>query len=146
VRNSLSPWDRAGVRVQGLNVINNSMLIAFLTGDLVFPSRIRPIAERLGANFQTFSGAENLAVKLTESADESIVLIDLSSGAVDPAVVVPQLKALANPPRAIVAFGPHVHEAKLSAARAAGCDFVMTRGQFDAQGESLLQQLAQKAG
>jgi hypothetical protein len=43
------------------------------------------------------------------------------------------LRDLDNPPRKIVAFGPHVHEAKLAAARSAGCDEVISRGRFHAE-------------
>jgi hypothetical protein len=67
-----------------------------------------------------------------------VALLDLNSPGVNPVVVVPQLKALANPPKAIIAFGPHVHEAKLADAKAAGCDLVLTRGQFDAQMDKLI--------
>ncbi len=118
------------------------MLIAFLTNDLVFPSRIAPIALRLDAKFQTVGNADSLA-SAVQSADRNstVVLLDLNLRSADPSVIVPQLKALANSPRAILAFGPHVHVAKLAAAEAAGCDVVLTRGQFDSQMESLLAKL-----
>jgi AmiR/NasT family two-component response regulator len=117
------------------------MLIAFLTNDLVFPSRVRPVAERLGARFETAMNPDGIAAKLSaDPSTESIVLIDLNSNA-DPAATIAKLKSLPTPPRAIVAFGPHVHEARLAAARDAGCDLVLTRGQFDSQIESLLEQL-----
>jgi hypothetical protein len=117
------------------------MLIAFLTNDLVFPSRVRPVAERLGAGFETAMNPDALAAKLSDqTAGESIVLIDLNSNA-HPAATIAKLKSLPTPPRAIVAFGPHVHEARLAAARDAGCDLVLTRGQFDSQIDALLAQL-----
>jgi hypothetical protein len=117
------------------------MLIAFLTTDLVFPSRVRPVAERLGARFETAMTSDALAAKLADVPDSlSIVLIDLNSNA-DPASTIAKLKSLPAPPRTIVAFGPHVHEARLAAARDAGCDLVLTRGQFDSQIESLLERL-----
>ncbi len=39
---------------------------------------------------------------------------------------------------AIIAFGPHVHENLLAAARAAGCDDVLSRGQFFGQLDAIL--------
>ncbi len=118
------------------------MLVAFLTNDLVFPSRVAPLAQRLGSQFQTFGNAETLATKIdSDGVDKTIVLLDLNSPAIDPSVIVPRLKSLAKPPQAIVAFGPHVHAAKLAAAEAAGCDLVLTRGQFDAQMDALLTKL-----
>jgi hypothetical protein len=51
--------------------------------------------------------------------------------------IVEQLKAAPNRPR-VIAFGPHVHEERLQAARKAGCDEVVSRGQFFAQVEGML--------
>mgnify|MGYP000141423721 CR=1 FL=1 len=48
----------------------------------------------------------------------------------DPLDLVPRLRGLDTPPGAIVAFGPHVHRAKLQAAQEAGCEEVFSRGQF----------------
>ena len=42
----------------------------------------------------------------------------------------------------LVAFGPHVHKAKLAAAAAAGFGLVLSRGQFYAQMDELLKQYA----
>jgi hypothetical protein len=41
-----------------------------------------------------------------------------------------QLLALGDGRPQVVAFGPHVHETLLVAAEAAGCDLVLSRGQF----------------
>ena len=49
----------------------------------------------------------------------------------DPKQLVPQLRRLACPPKVVVTFGPHVHEAKLSAAEEAGCDQVLSRGELN---------------
>jgi CheY-like chemotaxis protein len=118
------------------------MLIFFLTTDLVFPSRVAGVAQQLGARLETAASVQALLTKLAGSnSSESVVLLDLNSPVVDPAVIVPQLKALSLPPKSIIAFGPHVHAEKLAAAKAAGCDFVLTRGQFDAQMASLLSAL-----
>jgi CheY-like chemotaxis protein len=117
-------------------------LVAFLTGDLVFPSRVAPVAQRLGAQFVTAGNAETLLTKIdSASVDRVIVLLDLNSPAVDPGAIAPQLKMRSKPQTSMIAFGPHVHAAKLAAAQAAGCDLVLTRGQFDAQIESLLAEL-----
>jgi len=119
------------------------MYIAFLTSDLVFPSRIAGVAAKLGATMETATTATALLanIKVGQSA-ETAVLLDLSMPGIDPRQVVVDLKALSAPPRAIIAFGPHVHEAKLAAARTAGCDLVLSRGQFDAQIGSILEQFA----
>jgi CheY-like chemotaxis protein len=120
------------------------MLIAFLTNDLVFPSRVSGVAQQLGARMETAATVHALLAKLTaESSQPVIVLLDLNLPGIDPATLVPQLNALTAPPQAIIAFGPHVHEEKLAAAQAAGCHATLTRGQFDAQMQSLLTRLLQ---
>jgi CheY-like chemotaxis protein len=123
------------------------MLILFLTTDLVFPSRVAGVAQQLGVRMETAATADALVAKTTAaSSDNILVLLDLNSPAFDPAAVVQQLRALPTPPQTMIAFGPHVHEEKLAAAKAAGCDLVLTRGQFDAQMRSLLIQAMQSFG
>lgn len=123
------------------------MLILFLTTDLVFPSRVAGVAQRLGARMETTATPDALMAKLAgEPLPPWIVLLDLNSPGIDPAVIVPRFRELLAPPRSIIAFGPHVHEEKLAAAQAAGCDLVLTRGQFDAQMQSLLTQILQASG
>jgi CheY-like chemotaxis protein len=113
--------------------------IYFLTSDLVFPSRVAGVAQQLGDKLETANSSDALIAKLSgASSPGAVVLLDLNSPGVDPAAIVPRLKALPQPPQAIIAFGPHVHEQKLAAASAAGCDVVLTRGQFDAQMRDLL--------
>jgi hypothetical protein len=115
------------------------MLIAFLTNDLVFPSRVAGIAQSIGARMETASNVAGLIAKITTAAAEPVVvLIDLASSNVAPADIVPILKSLNTPPHSIIAFGPHVHQQQLDAAKSAGCDMVLTRGQFDSQMATLL--------
>lgn len=116
------------------------MRVLFLTSDLVFPSRVAGVAQRLGARLETVGAEQSLFTKL-EATEPAVVLIDLNAIGAETEMIVSKLNALEHRPRMIVAFGPHVHEAKLAAARAAGCDIVLTRGQFDAQMDELLEKL-----
>ena len=59
----------------------------------------------------------------------SLVILGLSLAGIDPCVVVKSLRESADHPIRVVAFGPHVQQGRLSAARAAGCDAVLSRGQ-----------------
>src|SRR5439155_8408055 len=70
---------------------------------------------------------------LTQAAGKALVILDLEFRGAELANLLPQLRALSPPPGKVIAFGPHVHAATLAAARAAGCDEVLTRGQFYAQ-------------
>jgi CheY-like chemotaxis protein len=101
------------------------------------------IAAQLGAQQVVAATVESLATKLESVSGPIVALIDLNSPTIDPASVVSRLRSLPAPPRSIVAFGPHVHEAKLAAATAAGCDLVLTRGQFSSQAEQLIASLLQ---
>jgi CheY-like chemotaxis protein len=121
------------------------MYILFLTNDLVFPSRVQGAAQACGARMITAPNVDTLLAKYGEAASSvdaaesaSLALLDLNAAGVDAAQVVPRLKELSPPPKAIIAYGPHVHEHKLAAAQEAGCDLVLTRGQFDAQMAELL--------
>jgi CheY-like chemotaxis protein len=84
------------------------------------------------------AGTPAALMDLLAAEPESLVLIDLSISNLDPRTLVAQLKAIAMPPRAIIAYGPHVHEERLAEAAAAGCDEVLTRGQFSARMEETL--------
>src|SRR5687767_12099897 len=110
------------------------MAILLLTADLMCSSQLAAAAERAGLSLQTASSPASL-VTLAAAAGDNVVLLDLSLPGLDPLHLVPQLRAAPHPPRAILAFGPHVHEARLAAAAQAGCDAVFSRGQFYAQAE-----------
>jgi CheY-like chemotaxis protein len=116
-------------------------LIAFLTNDLVFPSRLAAVAQKLGVRMEVATNHDVLLAKLAaETSSAAVVILDLGLPGITPAALLPQLKA-SFATLTIIAFGPHVHEQKLADAKAAGCDVVLTRGQFDAQIQSLLAQI-----
>ncbi len=70
--------------------------------------------------------------KLAEEAPV-LVLLDLSLPGAAPDTIVPKLRADLSPGSRILAFGPHVHARLLAAARDAGCDLVVSRGEFHAR-------------
>jgi CheY-like chemotaxis protein len=114
------------------------MEIIFLTTDLLFSSSVAGAAARIGLKLRTAATHAALLELAGAAEANSIVLLDLNSPGVEPADVVPALRALPNPPRAIIAYGPHVQEDRLVAAKAAGCDEVLTRGQFNATMDDVL--------
>jgi CheY-like chemotaxis protein len=113
------------------------MDILLLTGDLATSSAVSGAAARCGAACATSWSLANIVEK-AESGTPRLVILDLSTSGLDPTIVLPKLKELATPPERIVAFGPHVHEAKLAAARAAGCDEVVSRGRFHADIDAIV--------
>lgn len=109
--------------------------IVFLTSDLMFSSRVAGAASTLGVALQLVAQPANLAAKL--SADCRMVFVDLSLSGLDLPAAIAVVRAAA-PQARILAFGAHVDEAALAAAGAAGCDAVLSRGQFHKQYLELL--------
>jgi hypothetical protein len=72
-----------------------------------------------------------------------LVVLDLSIPEVDVSALVSTVRKHADAAK-VVAFGPHVHADKLDAARLAGCDEVVSRGQFFAQLDAILQRWSSK--
>ena len=104
------------------------MLGLLLTSDLMFSSRVSAVANQRGLNVQVLRTPNNLLEEL--SPDARLVMIDLARVPLQGLdQLVDRLRELGSPPH-IVAYGPHVDEQTLATARAAGCDQVLTRGQF----------------
>ncbi len=104
-------------------------VIVALVADLLFASRIRGTAALVGARVQVVQKGAALW-DAVERARPALVLVDL--GAREDAVdVIRRLKASPGPaaPR-VVAFGSHVAEEALRAARDAGADRVLARSAF----------------
>ncbi|MEM1304309.1 MAG: hypothetical protein AAGG46_05410 [Planctomycetota bacterium] len=99
------------------------MKICLVSTDLMASSQLEGAAASAGAALVTCSPATAVASVASEAP--AMVVIDLTAGVEDlPAIVA----AAAGQP--VVAYGPHVHEKRLAAARDAGCTEVFTRGQF----------------
>ena len=109
----------------------------YLTGDLFFSSRVTGVAQRMGLDLRVIGSIDKLLV----SVSCELVLIDLTVRALDIAAAVRSIRDK-WPQARIIAYGPHVQEALLGAAQAAGCDEVLSRGQFDRDLERLLRPAA----
>jgi DNA-binding NarL/FixJ family response regulator len=123
--------------------MESSPIVAVLSDDLIFSSRIAAVAQVNGAMAHTSRNAEQLLAS-AQAAPPACVIIDL-------AIVGPQLaellSALALPaqPR-VIAYGPHVDAAQLKSAAEAGCDVVLPRSKFvEALDRELPQWLAPRA-
>ncbi len=116
------------------------MGVVVLTSDLVLQSRLRAAGQRVGIAVEIATASDVVATKV-EEAQPRLVVLDLAHRGLDPAQLVPQLKALV-PAVSVVAFGPHVHPQRLAAATAAGCDLVKSRGAFHAEMDAILRRFA----
>lgn len=106
---------------------NAERYILAISDDLLASAPIENAARQAGIACRVMS-----ASSLAECSDSpQLVLLDLNAtGEVE--TTVRQIRdQLAGTP--VVAFGPHVHAAKLKAATKAGCDQVLTLGQFHQQ-------------
>lgn len=109
--------------------------VLLLCQDLFFTSQLTGAAQRAGRQSRTCLSGEACHQALEEAGEQvRWIVIDLELQNVDLA----QLKSAAPNECRLLAFGPHVHTGLIEAARAAGCDVVLTRGQAAAQIEEYL--------
>ena len=114
------------------------MSAILLTNDLMVSSQLSGAAERAGVKLITVGSPDAL---IEQASGCRLVIFDLNQPGLELASLVPRLKAC-QPPPTLLAFGSHVHEALLSWAAAAGCDRVVTRGQFHRHAEAIFKELA----
>jgi AmiR/NasT family two-component response regulator len=112
--------------------------------DLFFSSRILAEAQRAGLEVRAVPDLAMLREQVARH-EVRLVLVDLGATQTDPAEIVAAVAAQ-QPRPCLIAFGPHVHAERLQAARAAGCDLVLTRGQFDGQVADLLRRFLEPRG
>lgn len=108
------------------------MAVVLLSGDLMGASRVEGAARLLGVEFRMV-GSVDAVVDCCAAQPVALVMVDLATAGLDVAALVERLKGRSNHVPAIVAFGPHVHDAMLTAAKEADCDRVVSRGQFMSQ-------------
>lgn len=113
-------------------------MVVLLSGDLMGISRVEGAARQVGLGFRGLPTVDAVA-DFCAAHPVALVIVDLATPRLDIAALVRRLRsdAAGRMPRTI-AFGPHVHEAALEAAKAAGCDQVLSRGAFMAQLGSIL--------
>lgn len=108
-------------------------LVLLVSGDLLAASQIEGHVAAADARLQTILPAK----VASDLGGARLVLIDLASATTDLPAMLESLRAK-NPLAIIVAYGPHVQAGRLKAASEAGCDHVLTRGQFHQQSGQLI--------
>jgi hypothetical protein len=119
------------------------MTIAFLTQDLVFQSKVNSVARAIALDCLADRSVERLVGRCAVPGEIRLWIIDLTLSLRNLGETVLSIKGL-SPQAKLVAYAPHVHEARLEAARQAGIDLVLTRGQFDHQFSALIQSLVEE--
>lgn len=107
------------------DVTGTEIQVLLFTSDLMLISSVSGAAGALGLMFRSVSSLDDLFAKATPT---TVLCVDLGFAAVDPVLISKQLPTLSA--RSGIAFGPHVHTAKLDQAREAGFAKVISRGQF----------------
>jgi DNA-binding NarL/FixJ family response regulator len=108
----------------------------YFTNDLMFASNGLAAAQAQGQAMRMVASLESLLAEAATSGCRFVIL-DLALPGIAPNQLVSQLKA-AYPQVKIVAYAPHVHGQLMQEAAEAGCDEVLTRGQFHQQMGRLL--------
>jgi hypothetical protein len=111
------------------------MSVILISADLTVVSRVEGAAKKCDLTTRVVSS--EAAAMQCDAKDAQFVIVDLGSPLGNLKAIVGHFKGLTAPPR-IIAFGPHVQEGRLAAAREAGCDEVISRGQFFAQIDALM--------
>lgn len=119
------------------------MNIVLLSTDLMVVSRVEGAAAASGASVQAASDTIAAATCCKEIGAAALI-VDLSAPALDWATL-REFATAADRNTRIIAFGPHVHKERLEAAQAAGCDSVLSRGQFFSDLSSLVANLKNNA-
>lgn len=104
--------------------------VIFLSGDLIFAGRVRAVSEAAEMRF-TFGTSLPQPSDEKPAEDVRWVILDLSTRSGLIGSLVPEVRER-FPAARVIAYAPHVQIARIKAARQAGFDEVMTRGQFDA--------------
>ena len=120
------------------------MTVLLVSSDLMSASRVEGAVRQAGANLRQL-GSAAAAVDFCASEAVPLVLVDLATAGLNVAELVAGLKSIGECSPAIVAYGPHVHVAALEAAQAAGCDAVLSRGQFMSQAAAIVAQFTQSS-
>jgi DNA-binding NarL/FixJ family response regulator len=117
------------------------MRVVLLSGDLATISRVEAATTKAGGVFAAAANATQ-ATATCKQCSPSLFIIDLTATGPDINALVQTVTAESAATARVVAFGPHVHESRLLAARQAGCDEVFSRGQFFAQLDTILSRWA----
>lgn len=105
------------------------MTILLYSRDLLASSSLMGAARTVGHLLESIDSLDALAQRLDQT-DVSLIVVDLATPGGDIGAIVQSAIAVAKNRPVVVAFGPHVHKDRLEAAVQAGCDEVLSRGQF----------------
>lgn len=113
-------------------------MLLYRSADLLFGSRIHSTAEALDIPVRPCRTAARLTELLAQGVTPAALIVEIDESP-DPLDLITTARSR-FPHLPIIAFGPHVNTAGLSAAAAAGAEQVMPRGAFAAALPEILRQ------
>ncbi|QDV24690.1 hypothetical protein [Aureliella helgolandensis] len=113
-------------------------MLLFQTKDLFFVPVVKSAAAAQGLELATVLNCDSPKLETLDAALIRICLVDLSSVPVSKIAETAASYRARFPAAQLIGFGPHVQTQRLEAARAAGFDHVLSRGQLDHQLADLL--------
>lgn len=125
-----------------MNPTSTSPKVVLLANDLMLGSTVSGVASAAGLAYRNV-GNETDAIAQAADAGRVLLLIDLGTAGLDIHGLAAGLPESVR--QSAVAYGPHVHTAKLEAAVAAGIGSVVSRGQFSASVGRLVSDFGQSA-
>ena len=111
------------------------MSIVLLSRDLMLSSKLEGVARAIGQSLKCVASGETIREN-TEGC--RVIVVDLELPELEIAALVEDAKSHAQENIQVIAYAPHVRTEKLAAAREAGCDLVVSRGQMMSDAESIL--------
>ncbi len=100
-----------------------------LVDDLMFASQIQGLVRPAGVNLQWVRTAEK-ALAQAKAVKPACVVLDVNLLGTAIGDFVTAIKALGEPPPALIGFGSHVDAGSLQQARDAGCNLVLPRSKL----------------
>jgi CheY-like chemotaxis protein len=117
------------------------MKLVLLSADLMLNSAAFGVARRHGCELKAASDA-SAALAACSEGDAALLAVDLTMPRLDVGALMTELRGSSAAGVHVLAFGPHVHEMSLASAHEAGCDEVVTRGEFERRLDAALARLA----
>ncbi len=105
----------------------------------MFSSRVTGTARELGIDVSVVASVDAALDRV--SAENRLILLDLNTPGLNVDEAVRRLRDAIDETLTIVGYASHVHEAKIQAGQEAGCDQVLSRGQFNQEIGQLLKSM-----
>lgn len=118
--------------------------VVLVSDDLFFSSQAVGAASHAGLKMITAGTTAAVVARLTENTVAGVI-VDLGNTRANIAELCTEIRnaVVGKKPPHIVAFGPHVQKELLATAEQAGCDEVLTKGQFSANLQAILNRCAE---